>query len=103
MKGVDVVEVLNDQERQAAMLELNDWSACKGRDAIEKTFKFASFRAAFAWMTNVAMKAEKIDHHPEWCNVYNRVEVVLTTHSAKGVTSLDIDMAKHMNNTAGQT
>lgn len=97
------MEVLNDQKRLAAMAKLDGWSVCKGRDAISKTYKFASFRAAFTWMTNVAMKAEKIDHHPEWYNVYNRVEVTLTTHSAKGITALDIDMAKHMDKTASQT
>ncbi|MGB0670529.1 MAG: 4a-hydroxytetrahydrobiopterin dehydratase, partial [Rhodospirillales bacterium] len=67
------------------------------RDAIAKTFKFKSFPAAFGWMTRVAILAEKMNHHPEWFNVYNRVEVVLATHDAGGVTDLDIQLARFMN------
>jgi len=91
-----MVEILSDRERLSAMQELDGWSQCEGRDAICKTYKFKDFRAAFAWMTNVAMKAEKIDHHPEWFNVYNKVDVVLTTHSASGVTRLDMELARYM-------
>jgi 4a-hydroxytetrahydrobiopterin dehydratase len=80
----------------AALAQLNGWSAADGRDAITKTFKFADFNAAFGWMTRVALAAEKLDHHPEWFNVYSRVEVLLATHDADGVTELDVTLAKIM-------
>jgi len=80
-----------------ALEALPGWSALStGRDAIQRTYKFADFNAAFGFMTQVALKAEKLDHHPEWANVYNRVEVTLTTHDAGGVTSLDVEMAGFM-------
>ena len=66
------------------------------RDAIEKSFQFANFNAAWGFMNQVALQAEKLDHHPEWFNVYNRVEVTLTTHDADGVTVLDIELAGYM-------
>ena len=69
------------------------WGVVDGRDAIAKTFRFKDFNAAFGWMTRVALAAEKADHHPEWSNVYNRVEVVLTTHEAYGVTERDVALA----------
>jgi 4a-hydroxytetrahydrobiopterin dehydratase len=65
-----------------------------GRDAIAKSFKFADFNAAFAFMTRVALKAEAMDHHPEWFNVYNKVDIVLSTHDAGGLSALDVEMAK---------
>jgi 4a-hydroxytetrahydrobiopterin dehydratase len=77
------------------------WSAAEGRDAIVKTFKFADFNAAFGWMTRVALAAEKLDHHPEWSNVYSRVEVLLATHDADGVTELDVTLAGIMDAAAG--
>nr|WP_268907125.1 4a-hydroxytetrahydrobiopterin dehydratase [Collimonas silvisoli] len=80
----------------AALQSLPSWTAVDGRDAIQKTFKFADFNAAFGFMTQVALLAEKMDHHPEWSNVYNRVEVVLTTHDANGVTDLDVRLATFM-------
>ena len=81
----------------AALEKLTGWSAVAGdRDAIEKTFKFADFKTAFGFMTSSALKAEQMDHHPEWFNVYNRVEVTLTTHDADGVTELDVDLASFM-------
>ena len=80
----------------AALAQLSGWSAAEGRDAITKTFKFADFNAAFGWMTRMALAAEKLDHHPEWFNVYNRVEVVLATHDAEGVTELDVALATAM-------
>ena len=80
----------------AALDELPQWRAVDGRDAIARTFKFADFNAAFGFMTRVALLADKIDHHPEWSNVYNRVEVLLATHDADGVTALDVRMAKFM-------
>ncbi len=86
----------------AALARLPGWSAAEGRDAIVRTFKFADFNAAFAFITRVAMKAEQLDHHPEWSNVYNRVEVLLATHDADGVTELDVTLAAFMNGAAGQ-
>ena len=80
----------------AAVAQLPGWSAVPGRDAIAKTFRFADFNAAFGWMSRAALAAEKLDHHPEWFNVYNRVEVTLSTHDAGGVTDLDIALARLM-------
>ncbi|WP_369823879.1 4a-hydroxytetrahydrobiopterin dehydratase [Collimonas sp. OK242] len=85
----------------AAIQSLTTWTAVDGRDAIQKTFKFADFNAAFGFMTQVALLAEKMDHHPEWSNVYNRVAVVLTTHDANGVTDLDVHLAQFMDRHAG--
>lgn len=80
----------------AALEQLKDWQAVEGRDAVTKTFQFKSFIGAFGFMTQVALEAEKRDHHPEWFNVYNRVEVVLTTHDADGVSALDVALAQFM-------
>jgi 4a-hydroxytetrahydrobiopterin dehydratase len=85
----------------AAIAQLSGWSAVTGRDAIAKTYKFADFNAAFGFMARVALVAEKMDHHPEWSNIYNRVEVVLTTHDAGGVTQKDIDLARFMDGATG--
>ena len=86
----------------AAMGQLSGWSkADVGRDAIKKTFKFESFNAAFGWMTRVALKADAMDHHPEWFNVYDRVEVTLATHDADGVTAKDVALAQFMDDAAG--
>ena len=80
------------------MLELpTGWTRIAGRDAITKSFKFKDFNQAFGWMTRAALIAEKLDHHPEWFNVYNKVDVTLSTHSAGGVTDLDIKLAAAMN------
>ncbi len=84
----------------AALAQLSGWSAAEGRDAIVKSFRFKDFNAAFGWMTRVALAAEKLDHHPEWSNVYNRVEVLLATHDAEGVTELDVALAKLMDEAA---
>ena len=80
----------------AALVDLPGWSAAEGKDALTRTFKFKDFNAAFGFMSRVALMAEKLDHHPEWFNVYNRVEVTLTTHDADGVTALDVALAKFM-------
>jgi len=85
----------------AALARLPAWSAAEGRDAIVRTFKFADFNTAFGWMTRIALAAETLDHHPEWFNVYNRVEVLLATHDADGVTELDVTLAKIMDAAAG--
>jgi 4a-hydroxytetrahydrobiopterin dehydratase len=85
---------------EAALAELPGWSAASGRDAIAKTYRFKSFSEAWGFMSRVALKAEAMDHHPEWLNVYDRVEVTLATHSADGVTALDVELAKHMDSIA---
>ena len=87
----------------AALETLPDWKAGEGaRDAIVRTFRFADFNAAFGFMSRVALMAEKLDHHPEWFNVYNRVEVTLATHDADGVTELDVKLASFMDEIAKQ-
>lgn len=97
-----MTELLNDEERKADLAELldNGWELVDGRDAIQQSFKFKTFNQAFGWMTRVAMYAEKWNHHPEWSNVYNSVDVVLTTHSVDGLSNLDIKLAKMMNKMA---
>ena len=87
----------------AALAELPRWSAAPERDAITRSFRFKDFNAAFGWMTRVAMAADKLDHHPEWFNVYSRVEVLLATHDAGGVTSLDVELARVMDDAASKT
>jgi 4a-hydroxytetrahydrobiopterin dehydratase len=87
---------------EAALARLSGWARAPGsRDAIGKTFKFKDFNAAFGFMTRVALWAEKADHHPEWFNVYNRVEVTLTTHDADGVSDKDVALALFMDEIAG--
>lgn len=76
------------------------WQMVKGRDAIKKTFVFKNFVEAFAWMTRVAMWAEKWDHHPEWENIYKKVDVVLTTHDVNGISALDAKLARKMDKLA---
>ena len=86
---------LEGEARGKALAELQGWSLDSGRDAITKTFRFKDFNAAFAFMTRVALMAEKMDHHPEWSNVYNKVEIKLSTHSAGNVvTEKDRKLAK---------
>ena len=86
--------VLGADERREALAGLGGWSLEEGRDAIRRSFKFKDFSEAFGFMTRVALAAEKLDHHPEWSNVYNKVELVLTTHSAGGLTARDIALAR---------
>ena len=81
---------------QAALAQLQGWTAAEGRDAIVKTLRFEGFNAAFGWMARVALKAETMDHHPEWSNIYDRVEVLLATHDADGVTDKDVALAQFM-------
>ena len=87
----------------AGLSKLTGWSAIAGdKDAIHKVYRFSDFKTAFGFMTSCALKAEQMDHHPEWFNVYNRVEVTLTTHDAQGVTDLDIELASFMDATAAK-
>jgi 4a-hydroxytetrahydrobiopterin dehydratase len=88
--------VLLGAAKAKILAELEGWEEVRGRDAITKTFQFKSFNQAWGWMNRVALVAEKMDHHPEWTNVYGRVEVTLSTHDAGGVTQLDIDLARKM-------
>jgi 4a-hydroxytetrahydrobiopterin dehydratase len=85
----------------AAIAGLKGWTAVEGRDAISKSYKFTDFNAAFGFMTRVALKADQMDHHPEWFNVYSRVDVTLSTHDAGGVTAKDVELAKFMDGIAG--
>ena len=92
-----MVAQLNEDERKTALAELSEWQYDAERDAISRSFKFSDFTEAFAFMTRVALHAEKADHHPEWFNVYNRVDIVLTTHDAGengGLSQRDIDLAQ---------
>ncbi len=92
------MDILDTTARETHLKPLfsKGWAMVEGRDAISKAFSFGNFRQAFAWMTEAALWAEKLDHHPEWCNVYNDVTVTLQTHSAGGVTMLDIKLATKM-------
>jgi len=91
-----MTQKLNDSAREEALAGLPGWALVDGRDAIEKTFVFADFNAAFGWMTRAALIAEKMNHHPEWFNVYKTVKVVLTTHDVGGLSPLDITLARAM-------
>jgi 4a-hydroxytetrahydrobiopterin dehydratase len=86
---------------KAALAQLKGWSEVQGRDAITKSYRFADFNAAFGFMTRVALKADRMDHHPEWFNVYSKVDVLLSTHDSGGVTAKDVELAKFMDEAAG--
>ncbi len=96
-----MTEKLTSDAITNALEELSGWRLADDGQAISRRFKFTDFNAAFAFMTRAALVAEKMDHHPEWSNVYNTVDVNLTTHDAGGVTQLDIDLAGHMDRFAG--
>lgn len=87
---------LTASDIKAELKKLPKWKLAKGNKAIERVFQFKNFSQAFAFMTRSAMKAEQLNHHPEWANVYNKVAVTLTTHDAGGVTPLDFELAKSM-------
>jgi 4a-hydroxytetrahydrobiopterin dehydratase len=88
-----MVERLAGAARKAALRELHGWSEVEDRDAVRKVYHFGSFREAWGFMSQVALVAERMDHHPEWFNVNNRVEIILTTHEAGGLSELDIRFA----------
>lgn len=94
-----MAERLSEAER--ATLGAAGWAPVEGRDAVAKVYRFRSFNEAFGWMVRVALWAEKWNHHPEWANVYGRVEVTLTTHDAGGLTELDLKLARKMDDLAG--
>ena len=96
-----MTQKLSGAARKSALGRLKGWSEVSGRDAISKKFVFADFNQAFGFMTRAALAAEKLDHHPEWSNVYKTVEVTLSTHDAGGVTDLDIKLAETMDKLAG--
>ena len=85
---------LTDEARTTALAEITGWTVPEDRDAIQKSFSFKSFNEAFGFMSRVALAAEKMDHHPEWFNVYNKVEITLSSHDVGGLSQRDIDLAK---------
>ena len=91
-----MIPPLSTAQRAALPATLPGWSLVEGRDAIARSFRFADFSAAWGFMARVALLAEKQDHHPEWFNVYNRVDVVLTTHDAGGLSGRDVALAQAM-------
>ena len=96
-----MAQKLTAEARKSALARLSGWSEVAGRDAITKTFTFKDFNQAFGFMTRAALVAEKMDHHPEWSNVYKTVAVTLFTHDAGGVTELDVKLAEAMDRIAG--
>ena len=95
-----MAQKLTGQNRAAAVAKLSGWRDVNDRDAISKRFEFKNFSEAFGFMARAALMAEKLDHHPEWFNVYNRVDVTLSTHDAGGLTELDIQLAEAMDKLA---
>lgn len=95
-----MADKISGEDLEAALADLSGWAKAEERDAIARVFEFKDFNAAFAFMTRAALMAERMDHHPEWFNVYNRVEVTLSTHSAGGVTDLDLRLARFMDRAA---
>jgi 4a-hydroxytetrahydrobiopterin dehydratase len=96
-----MAQKLSTDARRTALQNLAGWSEVAGRDAITKKFVFKDFNQAFGFMTRAALVAEKMDHHPEWFNVYKTVEVTLSTHDAGGLTELDVKLAGEMDRLAG--
>jgi len=96
-----MAQKLDSAARKSALAKLNGWSEVSGRDAITRKFTFKNFSEAFGFMSRVALVAEKMDHHPEWSNVYKTVDVTLSTHDAGGLTELDIKLAEAMDKIAG--
>jgi 4a-hydroxytetrahydrobiopterin dehydratase len=96
-----MAQKLDEAARKGLAARLPGWTMATGRDAIQRTFKFKDFSEAFGFMARAALVAEKMDHHPEWTNVWNRVDVTLSTHSAGGLTELDVKLAEAMDKIAG--
>ncbi len=96
-----MTEKLEKEKADAEIAGLKGWKRSENRDAMEKSYRFKNFNEAFAFMTRVALMAEKMDHHPEWFNVYNRVDVTLTTHDADGLSEKDFKLARFMEKAGG--
>ena len=97
-----MAQKLSGEARSRALAKLRGWGEVNGRDAISKKFVFADFNEAFGFMTRVALKAEKMDHHPEWFNVYNRVDITLSSHDANGLSMRDVKLASFIEQLANQ-
>jgi len=96
-----MAEKLDPATRKATLAKIPGWAEVDGRDAIKRTYEFADFNEAWGFMARIALVAEQMDHHPEWFNVYNKVEVTLSTHDAGGLTELDIALATKMDELVG--
>nr|WP_298682690.1 4a-hydroxytetrahydrobiopterin dehydratase [uncultured Dongia sp.] len=96
-----MIAKLSDAERQSALAKLTEWKAVAGKEAIQRAFKFKDFIEAWGFMTKVALLAQAQDHHPEWSNVYNRVEITLTTHDCKGLSARDVKLAGDIDKLVG--
>ena len=94
-----MTQALKDRSALTALFA-SGWEMVEGRDALRKNYKFKSFRSAWGWMSEMALWAEKLDHHPEWSNTYNRVTVILTTHDCDGLSEFDVKLAQQMDATA---
>jgi 4a-hydroxytetrahydrobiopterin dehydratase len=97
-----MAQKLNGDARGAALAKLSGWREVKDRDAITKRFEFKDFNEAFGFMARAALTAEKLDHHPEWFNVYNKVDLTLSTHDADGLTDLDVKLAEALDKLAAR-
>jgi len=95
-----MVQKLSAAAREMALKNIPEWRNVDNRDAIQRNFKFGDFNEAFGFMSRCALAAEKLDHHPEWSNVYNRVNVTLATHDCGGVSERDIELAEFMDRAA---
>ena len=98
-----MIEKLSSEARRQALADLAGWTEVAGRDALQKSFKFKSFSQAWGFMNRVALAAEKLDHHPEWFNVYNRVDITLSTHDCNGLSERDVKLAKRIDAYAKET
>lgn len=96
-----MIAKLSEAERKAALQDLSHWTLVQGRDAIQRSLKFKNFNEAWGFMNRVALYAEKQDHHPEWFNVYNRVDILLSTHDCDGLSERDVKLAKVIDKLAG--
>lgn len=96
-----MVEKLSPSDRAAALQSLPQWQEVEGRDAITRSLKFKDFNQAWGFMTRVALQAERMDHHPEWFNVYNRVDITLSTHACGGLSERDVKLARFIDALAG--
>jgi 4a-hydroxytetrahydrobiopterin dehydratase len=97
-----MVDKLTGTTRAHALAALKGWKKVRGRDALSKDYRFSDFNEAFGFMTRVAIKADQMDHHPEWSNIYNNVSITLTTHDAGGVSARDVALAKFIDRIAGR-